>query len=250
MRIMSNKSFLLLCGNTNRSKFYINLLAQRKDIDLELLYYGYDPNDADVKGSLVPSDSTVEYFNSIDYSLPDLNDSIIRLIQKTGLECTYIEESDVNSPLILEIIKSKAPNYVIFSGYGGQILNNEHFVYDSFYLHCHPGKLPSERGSTTMYYSILNDRDFTVTAFRMTSDIDAGSVVYEESFPRPKGIIDIDVFGDCGMRTITLGKAIDKIVQAEEYHYLPETNNQEYYVIHPLLKHISILSLIKKKKLY
>ena len=113
---MRNRSFLLLCGNTNRSKFYLSSLAQRKDIDLEIIYYGYDPSDADKQGDLVPSKSTMEYFSSVDYCLPDLKESLIRMIQRTGLNCTYIEECDVNSQKILEIIRSKAPNFIVFSG--------------------------------------------------------------------------------------------------------------------------------------
>ena len=241
---MKKKSFLLLCGNTNRTRFYLDVLISIQNLNLDVLYYGFNNEEKGIKSVIPPSESTVEYFKDLAFNLPTIEDSLEKMISEAGLSCVFVEDRDVNSTEVLSRINSKKYDYVIFSGYGGQILGQKHFEGKSSYIHCHPGKLPTERGSTTMYYSILNDRDFTVTAFYMTSDIDNGIVIAEKTFPRPKEIIDLDVYGDCGMRAITLKRAINNILLDYNNIEISGEINEEYFVIHPLLKHVSILSLL------
>ena len=134
---------------------------------------------------------------------------------------------------------------VVFAGYGGHILRSPHFQSNRKYLHMHPGDLPSERGSTTMYYSILNGRDCTVTSFYMTEKIDDGRTILKETYPVPVAGVDIDRWFDNAVRADCFGKAIEKIVFDRAEFVSASGEDHEYYVIHPLLKHLALLGLSK-----
>ena len=106
----------------------------------------------------------------------------------------------------------------------------------------HPGRLPTERGSTTIYYSILNQRKITVTAFFMTPKIDAGENILFSEYPVPGKGVDIDRWLDNVARADCLTKALKAINKVEKID-VNASESEEYYVIHPVLKHVALLSL-------
>ena len=110
------------------------------------------------------------------------------------------------------------------------------------YLHMHPGILPFERGSTTLYYSILNNRNLGVTAFYMTEKIDEGVNVLSKEYRAPSKGVNIDVWLDNIIRADCFSKALMAILQCKK-NKASEGDSNEYYVIHPVLKHIALLSL-------
>ncbi len=78
----------------------------------------------------------------------------------------------------------------------------------------------------------------------MTEKIDEGNMILRKSYPSPKFLINIDVWGDNTLRADTLLKSLETL--SDNYTGFSKTEDeedQEYYVIHPLLKHISLLSL-------
>lgn len=107
----------------------------------------------------------------------------------------------------------------------------------------HSGDLPAYRGSTTLYYSWLLEGKCSVSAIAMSGRIDGGGILLKRDFPLPPPDLDPDYY-DCMIRAETLGSVLDQIRAGEDLR--PSDNSvaagRDFYVIHPLLKHIARLS--------
>lgn len=238
--------YLLLCGNTIRAKAYLTSLKYLKGVEVSVLLFGSEENIQKSSSLPNPDQNTKAYLEENQVRLPDFNSSITEIINETGFENSVIYERDVNSEIILEGIAKFDADYVIFAGYGGQILSPDHFTGTKKYIHCHPGWLPHERGSTTLYYSILHDRELSVTAFYMTAKIDDGEMILRQSYPIPQAMVNIDVYVDNCLRADTLVRSLNNLIEGIPSFKATENEKaeeEEYYVIHPLLKHIALLSL-------
>lgn len=232
----------LLAGNTLRSRAYAQVLSGIAGIEVSGLFCGFASKPC--KGEIASAETTA-FFNSIQLAVPDLSITLEKTFEINKWEFLQIDTPDVNDDKVVELINKKQSDLIIFSGYGGQILKPQHFSGAIPYLHMHPGALPEERGSTTIYYSILNGRACTVSAFFMTAEIDAGKLVVEKSYPVPPKAVSIDTWYDNSIRADCLKRAIMYLLS--NGFNLPEpkssTSDAEYFVIHPVLKHIALLSL-------
>ena len=115
---------------------------------------------------------------------------------------TYM--ADVNSKELQEALALDQSKLVIYSGYGGQIVKP--FILNSIdsLLHIHSGVLPEYRGSTTIYYAILNNDTCGATAILLDKNIDTGVIVGEKQYPTPEPGTDIDFYLDIKFRTSLL----------------------------------------------
>lgn len=231
---------LLLAGNTLRSNSYSQYLASNS-FEVEGLFYGFQ--EKEYKAPQLNYE-TKHFFNERDLMLPNLEKGIEEVFDNNKWKYQHIEEYDINSKKVINQIQAVAPDLVIFSGYGGQILKKEHFEVNIPYLHMHPGDIPSERGSTTIYYSILNRKACTVTAFFMNEKIDAGDIIAKSHYSAPTRNVNIDQYYDNIIRANCLINALNAITHKKEViPFPPKDSSLEYYVIHPILKNISLLSL-------
>jgi folate-dependent phosphoribosylglycinamide formyltransferase PurN len=236
------KKILLLAGNTFRAKAYAQYLSKFSDIniDVEGLFYGLK----DMDNTAVELDSvTRKFLFHKKLFIPNLNEDIRITFKKNNWPFTELITKDANSNEVLEVIKKSNVGLVVFAGYGGQILKKPHFETGKKYLHMHPGDLPMERGSTTIYYSILNKRHCTVTAFFMSEKIDAGENIIKIKYKKPYKDVNIDIWYDNVIRANCFIEAL-KILDKDDFVPVqPGSESEEYYVIHPVLKHIALLSL-------
>jgi len=231
---------LLLAGNTLRSNTYAQYLASNS-YNVEGIFYGF--NEKEYKTPQL-NYKTEQFFSDNNLMLPNLEKGIENIFESNQWNYQHIEEVDVNSEEIVNRIKVIAPDFVIFSGYGGQILKKDHFRLDIPYIHMHPGDIPSERGSTTIFYSILNRNACTVTAFLMNEKIDAGNIITKSHFNVPTENVNIDQYYDNIIRANCLIDALKALSKKKEIiPFPPNDNSLEYYVIHPILKNIGIISL-------
>ena len=239
---MRNKiKLLLLAGDTFRARSYAQILAENStSFSVEGYFYG-----SNKKVPHIESLSKIEeaYYKENDLFVPDFNQSVKITFEKNGWDFTLTDNEDVNSSEVISKVTQISPDIVVFAGFGGQILKPTHFQNKFIYLHMHPGDLPLERGSTTIYYSILNKRRCTVTAFLMTAKIDEGNNVHKHSYCLPLKGMNIDLFYDNIVRADCFIRALQKIKNKAEFLNDEHINNCEYFVIHPVLKHIALLSL-------
>lgn len=238
----SKLNILLLAGNTVRARAYAQYLAHwsRNDINIHGLFCGFDQR------KCIPSvlnHETKSYFERENLFIPNLHEPLKITFKQNNWYYKEVEDTNVNSDEVFDEIQSFDCDLVVFAGYGGQILKGHHFNAGRRYLHMHPGALPLERGSTTIYYSILNNRKCTVTAFYMTRKIDDGENVYFVEYPVPDKGVDIDQWFDCVIRADCFIKALSIILEGKQVLKPSKKDSEVYYVIHPVLKHIALLSL-------
>ena len=239
---------LLLCGDNNRAKSYASVLKKITQCSVLGLLYGIKKDANKLFTKINIDTDSKNYLDSINVNVPSFGKDIESIFIENNWEYTITEEREVNKEEILNEIKIRDCDYVVFAGYGGQILSKEHFLQGKKYIHCHPGWLPSERGSTTLYYSLLNERNLSVTSFFMTEKIDEGNMLLRESYKAPEKIVNIDVWVDNALRADTLFKSIELLKKKHKGFSRKENeDDQEYFIIHPLLKHISLLSINKDK---
>jgi len=134
-----------------------------------------------------------------------------------------------------------ASNVIIFSGYGGIILPKQFFQCKKVFLHAHGGILPEYKGSTTNYYSLLSENVIGASTIIMTEDLDTGPILNVVSVKNPTKRDELDHSLDAQLRAESLVKTIsDGKISGENQ---PLNENSHYFVIHPVLKHISILQV-------
>lgn len=179
-----------------------------------------------------------------DVFIPDLRVSLEDTCQRLSSNIEVLDTGSVNSQAVIETLKVFSPELVLFSGFGGEIVHGDVLSAAGPFLHMHAGWLPEFRGSTTIYYSFMMSGKAGVSAILLSSGIDTGEVLFRELYPLPPCDMEIDYYYDGMIRS-------DVMIRVLSYYYthkqLPESQVQDqkegetYYVIHPLLKTVSIL---------
>lgn len=148
---------------------------------------------------------------------------------------------DINNSKLIKYVKQLLTDFLIFTG--GGILKEE-ILNVSKFIHLHPGILPYYRGSTCFYYSIIQDDNVGVTAFFMDKNLDTGDIIYQQTFPKPNHVHIDDVF-DPFVRSETLIYILkNNLIKKNIFLKQNPNEGETYYIIHPVLKHISILKCI------
>lgn len=227
---------LILAARTARSRAYLQTLSAA-GLAADLLIYG--PPEAEQVTAATPR-ADRECLG--DLRLPDLDRPLATSAEGPGWQITEIAERDLRAPAILAAIAARAPRLLVFSGYPAQLVPGE-LIARWPVLHVHGGALPDYRGSTTIYYSLLNDQRPAVTALLVDGEIDTGRVVDRKTYPLPPAGVDIDYLYDSALRADLLAHCLR---HWQEHGCLPPAQPQDgdgrsYYVIHPLLKRIALL---------
>ena len=180
-----------------------------------------------------------------DFFYPDMTADIDAVSNDISDRVEVIQTDSVNDPQVLSVIKTLRPQYIVFSGFGGQIVSNELLKIAPF-IHAHAGWLPEYRGSTTIYYSLINEGKCSVSVILLNAIIDAGKIIAREHYPRPSARVDIDYIYDNQIRADLMSHTLIKyfknqIIETDVIQ--DEGKATTYYVIHPVLKHIALMSL-------
>jgi methionyl-tRNA formyltransferase len=238
------QKFLLLAGNTNRARAYAQTLAAISDVDVHGIFYGFSKREL-METSVCQKSN--EFFRSIDIQPIDYLQNLEVTFNRKHWTYSFVQTDDINSIELRKEIEAQNPDLVIFAGYGGQLISK--MILDSaLFLHMHSGSIPEEKGSTTLYYSILENRLCTVSAIIMVPELDSGHLLLRVSYPHPIIGMNIDRDYDNTIRADTMKQVLKYYM---DNGHLPETHHAAcekeniYYVIHPVLKNIAILSLNK-----
>lgn len=174
----------------------------------------------------------------------DSEKSISKSLEENQIPYIIIKTDSINDKKIISALNNIKQKIMIFSGYGGQILRKPLFETGKKFLHLHPGYLPDYKGSTTFYYSILKENNCGVSALFLNEKIDSGPVLMKKKFAAPDKNDEIDYYYDPMIRTKVLIDVLKKYVVTGKFVEKKQIKNGEtFYIIHPVLKHISILSL-------
>lgn len=150
--------------------------------------------------------------------------------------------NDINHIELIEYIRKKNFDFVIFTG--GGILRKGILSSGTKFVHFHPGIVPEYRGSTCFYYSMIKENNCGVTAFIMNEGLDTGDVIYQKIFEKPNHVFIDDVY-DSFIRSETMVDVLKNNQLEKKFKKQDQTSGNTFYIIHPVLKHISILSCIR-----
>ena len=182
--------------------------------------------------------------------LPDLAETVEQSCHRVGIPTITCRTNNVNDDVVLDCVREVAPRILIYSGFGGQIVSEKLLSIGPKFLHMHSGWLPKYRGSTTIYYALLNNEPPAVTALFLNRSIDTGPIVAKRHYPKPSFEIDIDRSYDSAIRADLLVRVMREYLRTGEIEKFEDQNpdtGETYYVIHPVLKHLAILSLKNDK---
>jgi len=232
---------LFLAARTARSQTYAQCMAAHGLDPEQVLIYGG-------KNSGRPGQSVDIAFENSEQAVfvPDLSVPLEDSCQARQWDITTLGCESVNAPEMVQTLRKIAPKLVVYSGYGGEIVSSELLGQNVPFLHIHSGWLPDYRGSTTIYYSILQERNCSASAILLSNNIDTGPVIARESYPVPPAGVDVDYVYDSAIRADLLVKVIDEYVKQGGWPTLRPQNTDEgrdYYVIHPVLKHLAMLAI-------
>lgn len=186
--------------------------------------------------SRISKETKVHYFSKFeDFQI---------VLKKHKIDFKEISAEDCNDRKIIDLIKQRKEKYYIYTG--GGILKEEILSIGKKFIHVHPGIVPEYRGSTCIYYSILKEDKCGATAFFMTKDIDKGDVIAKKWFKKPS-IEGVDYEYDCHIRSKLLIEIIQYYIKRGKFYSRHQdiSKGEIYFIIHPVLKHLAILSCIK-----
>lgn len=227
---------VLLAAQTARSQAYIQALAAAGLRPESVILLGEDPSPA---AAAAPA-------RWQDLLLPDLGETVAATCARAGVPVVRCPGADVNAEATVQALRDARAQVVIFSGSAGQIVSQRVLELGPRFLHLHSGWLPEYRGSTTVYYALLNGDAPAVTAIFLDASIDTGPVIARQAYPRPPRGMDVDRVYDAAIRADLLVRLMRGYAETGA---LEATGAQQpeqgttYYVIHPVLKHVALLSL-------
>ena len=162
------------------------------------------------------------------------------IVRKNLLKKTlFVRSNTVNSFLVEKALLQINHNIpTIFSGYSGEIIKNENILKMNL-IHFHPGDLPSYKGSTTVFYSLILEKKITVTCFKMTGTIDEGEILYKKNFKKPLKLNQINSSFDHKIRAETMIEFLKKGKKKYKVENISKIFSV-YYIAHPIIRGIAI----------
>ena len=231
---------ILLAAHTARSQAYLQAMLAADLQPAQVILLGTPPAQSADEVAARLSDR----WN--DILLPDLSVPLQASCASAGIPVQCFERDDANADEVAMAIRYAKARIVIYSGRGGQLVAPNMLELGPKFLHMHSGWLPDYRGSTTLYYALLNGELPAVTALFLDQKIDTGPLLARAHYSRPEAGMDIDRLYDAAIRADMLVRVLRSHVDSG---VLPALEPQSpdagcnHYVIHPVLKHLAILSL-------
>ena len=216
----------MVAADTTRTKYYLRELIRNKFFPTYvLLLLNYNEK-------LLPGQDSGESEREL-----------VELLKNAGIEYDISPNSDINSNEVLTIISNRVEPVFIFSGFGGVLLGDDILSSGKKFLHIHGGYLPDYKGSTTNYYSLINENTIGASSMFLTKEIDCGPVLLRKKFSPPKNRTEIDHIYDSEARAKVLIETLEYYVESGSFNFELENNKggETFYIIHPVLKHLSIL---------
>jgi len=231
MRDLSD--FGLIGADNTRTRAYLQLLL-RKGYRLHTCYIMTEDPPLLKKTTAAYADTkpNSDYF--------EREQPVLYTLQEAGIPYVLIQTDSINDDRVRELVRGIGEHYLIYSGFGGQIIKKELFNQGKVFIHVHSGILPQYRGSTTVYYSLLQEGTCGASAIIMTPKLDDGNVIAEARFPMPPKNVNIDYIYDPYIRAQVLIAAVDSFLKQGTFTGRIQKEREEttYYIAHPVLRHI------------
>ena len=206
----------IIITNTSRALAYINILEQNNIYPKQVIYLD---NSKKTK----------------------ISKKLKKKIYSLKIKPKIFKTKEITRKVSIYLLKSRIKN-IIYSGYPGIIVRNTKVLKQKNLKHCHPGKLPKFRGSTTIYYSLLKEKKIFCSTLILSKGIDQGKILLIKKYSRPKNILTIDKKYDDFIRSKNLLYVLQNFEKLKPMNQ--KTNDIiPYYVMHPVLRSIAFKKL-------
>lgn len=238
---------MFIGGDTIRSRIYLNFLERSNLLPCYAIILESEAT------QILPGQISGEQFDLLPVSyggyeikFDNLNILLRSKIESLNIPCEILPTANINDSLVVEAISGRSEELFLYSGFGGAILGDQVLsIPNKRYLHIHGGYLPTYKGSTTNYYSLLNDNAMGASSIFLTPEIDCGPILLRKCFPPPKDKTQIDYVYDSVARGIVLIETLQAICSKRNlesgFNDQEKSHGDHYYIIHPVLKHIAIM---------
>jgi methionyl-tRNA formyltransferase len=232
---MTTKIILLL-SKTVRSVAYVQALNNARIQVAEVVLYG-DEQQADIHSERSTNPPASDIF------CPDISLDLDSSLSETNWPLSRCKPKELDNAELICVVENLSADLIVYSGYPGQIVPKT-LLDVAPVIHIHSGWLPDFPGSTTIYYQILQQQRCGASAILLNETIDSGPILTTKHYPLPAPLTDIDYLYDNMIRADLLVEVLANIDKYFDSKKKSSQNEQilPYYIIHPLLKNIAILS--------
>lgn len=238
---MRAQRLVLLCGRTVRSSVYVQALANANIVPDAILVYG----DGGVRGQ---STRQVQGVKVNDLFTPDPCRELVDCLDELEWPYQVCSAHSLSDPTLLGMLEALSPELVVYSGYAGQLVPAELLRCYSV-LHVHSGWLPEYRGSTTLYYQIIEQGGCAASALLLDEQIDTGPILARKHYPLPPPGTDVDYLYDNMIRADLLVTVLAQWRAGLPWERMSQQmDSPPYFIIHPLLKHMALLAIDKQER--
>lgn len=234
------EEFALLASDTARTKAYLQAMIFEEKLPGLCIVYSDDIIGMKEEAEKYRGNNRNEIY--FDRDIP-----ILFSLHEANIPYILIENKDINSEQMKATLLELKQKYLIYSGYGGYILKPHLFHINKKFIHVHAGILPQYRGSTTAYYSFLQDKEFGATAIFLNEGIDEGKIIVQGTFPIPEEKVNIDYIYEPYIRSRVLIKVLNQYLEQGTLASCKQSQDgaETYFIIHPVLKHLAIMGIEK-----
>ena len=232
--------FIAVLADNVRSQAYIQTLVKQNIFPSKVIILRNHSNNSLGIVSKKPASLKKKY--SFKNSIIDMKESLINTLKKNNISYEPVNNSDINSDIIFKKVLNCKEKIILVSVFAGQILKARILKTRKKFLHIHPGKLPAYRGSTTMYYSLLQENKVAATAIFLNEEIDKGNIICSKEYKFDFDAKLIDLVFDPLLRAEVLLTAIKLLSKNKNCEKIQNSlSGTDYFIIHPILKHLAIL---------
>ena len=206
--------YLIFLSNNERSYEYLKLLINKKKYPNFIIHLDYKKNNKS-------------------------KNKIFSIIKKKKLNFKSFKGSSVDQKNIKKFLINLNDKIFVYSGYSAKIIKNKFILKKKIFLHSHTGKLPKYKGSTTIYYSLIEEKKIYCTTFIMNSQIDQGAILLIKKYPLLKNYKNIDDY-DNKIRAKNILITLNNFYKLKKNIKKYKDNYSSYYIIHPILRYIAL----------
>lgn len=220
----------ILAADSSRTRAYLDALGRADLVPSYAIVLAGEPG---AKPAPLPA---VAYFDNATPARETL--------RALGVPTEIVDGIDVNSATVVEAVRNAPVDVFIYSGPGGAILRKPLLGAGKAFLHIHPGVVPKFRGSTTVYYSLLETGKCGASAILLNDQIDEGPVLAVREYHAPEDRTTLDHGFDPFIRADLLVRVLSQYRSDGAFQLQPQAPSEDepYYIMHPVLRHIAILS--------
>ena len=239
----------MLAADTSRSRAYLQALVRHDLLPSRVLMLPAPsnrllPGQSDASAARpesAPANCEDDLWSEASF---DPTEPLVETLARAGILARALDRDDINDPDVIAEIGACRESVFIYSGYGGTLLGPELLATGKRFLHVHGGYLPDFKGSTTNYYSLLAEDALGASSLFLSREIDSGPVLRRSKFPPPPDRRAIDHVFDAAARSKVLVETLQDYAVSGGWRFALTENvgGSTYFIIHPVLKHIAILS--------